>query len=355
MITSNIPATRKANPNTLAWGGVRVGVLVFILFSLLLPSCESETQRFKIEARFTQINQGEFYLYSPDEIIEGIDTVQLQNGRFTYSLNLNRPGILVLVFPNYSEQPIFAEPGKEVTVKGDVSHLREMKVNGTDENKLMNRLRDQLASASPPEQMNYARQFIEDHPTSIVGNYLVGRYFLQGDSVNYEEAHRLITLMHEAQPDNGYLVRLSKHTEHLSATAVGKMLPPFTATDIHGETCTSDDLAKAPTAAIVAWASWNYESIALQRRINTELKNRHDSLKVLSLSLDGSLKTCLSLVKRDSLNRLIIICDEQMQNGGLARQLGIYSHTENILLKKGRVAARNLSTEDLMKKLKQQP
>lgn len=351
MITEKIHTTRKANSTPHLWGGV--GLFILLLF--LLTACEGESQRFKIDARFTQINQGEFYLYSPDEIIEGIDTVRLQNGRFTYSLNLNRPGILVLVFPNYSEQPIFAEPGKDVSIKGDVTHLREMKVNGTDENKLMNRLRDQLSTASPPEQLDYARQFIEDHPQSIIGTYLVGRYFLQGDSVNYDEAHRLINLMHESQPDNGYLVRLSKHTEHLAATEVGKRLPSFTTTDIHGKAVTSDELAKAPTAAIVTWASWNYESIALQRRINTELKARHDSLKILSLSLDGSLKTCISLARRDSLNSLIIVCDEQMQNGGLARQLGIYSHTENILLQKGRIVARNLTTEDLMKKLKHEP
>ena len=34
----------------------------------------------------------------------------------------------MLVFPNFSEQPIFAQSGKTVNVKGDATHLKEMSV-----------------------------------------------------------------------------------------------------------------------------------------------------------------------------------------------------------------------------------
>ena len=67
---------------------------------------------------------------------------------------------LMLVFPNFTEQPIFAQPGKTVDVKGDAYHRKELTVEGTKDNKLMNSFRRQTANASPPEALKYARQFI---------------------------------------------------------------------------------------------------------------------------------------------------------------------------------------------------
>ena len=31
---------------------------------------------------------------------------------------------LMIVFPNFTEQPVFAAPGKSVDIKGDASHLK---------------------------------------------------------------------------------------------------------------------------------------------------------------------------------------------------------------------------------------
>jgi hypothetical protein len=61
---------------------------------------------------------------------------------------------LMIVFPNFTEQPVFAAPGKSVDIKGDASHLKEMKVKGTKPNELMNQLREQIANASPNEIQN---------------------------------------------------------------------------------------------------------------------------------------------------------------------------------------------------------
>ena len=97
------------------------------------------------------MNQGEFYVYSDDGTINGIDTIKVQGGRFAFEMPCEHPATLTIVFPNFSEQPIFAEPGKTATIDGDASHLKMMKIKGSKDNELMTGFRDKISNASPPE------------------------------------------------------------------------------------------------------------------------------------------------------------------------------------------------------------
>lgn len=337
----------------------RLRLQAFRLLALLLTgalgcgmvSCGSDSRHFKIDARFSQIDQGEFYLYSPDETLQGFDTVQLQGGRFVYSLDCERPGVLVIVFPNYSEQPIFVEPGKQVKIKGDVTHLKEMKVTGTQDNKLMNGLRELMARNTPTEMVAHARQFIEDHPASAVSTWLLQRYFLQGDSIQFTEASRLLTLMHESQPENYFLLRLEKQISQLAATDIGQPLPAFETTDVNGRSVSNKDLDSL--AIIHPWASWQASSTAVLRDLNQWAKQHPKRCSVLALSLDGNKEACRKIVERDSLDHVIIVCDGKMLESPLVQDLGIYSFSDNIICKNGRIAERSLTRESLTKRIEE--
>lgn len=326
-------------------------LLLSVGFITGVTSCDEGSRRFKMEARFSQIDQGEFYLYSPDETIQGIDTIRLQGGRFVYSLDCQQPGVLMLVFPNYSEQPVFVEPGKEVKIKGDVTHLKEMKVTGTRDNKLMNGLREVIAKSSPLEMIAHARRFIEEHPASAVSSWLVTRYFLQGDSVDYSEAYRLVNLMREQQPDNYFLLRLEKQMSQLAASDMGQPLPVLQMTDLDGKTVSTKNLA--PLTIVQPWASWNNESITLLRQLNSLARRHRDRLQVLAPSLDGSKDACRNIVERDTLDNVTIICDERMFESPVVQEFGLYSLTDNVVCKNGRVQVRNLSKEELVKRIRE--
>ena len=153
--------------------------IIATLLALIMVSCGTDSRHFEIDGRLLNLNQGEFYVYSPDGNLKGIDTIKVQAGRFTYKVECKKEMTLMIVFPNFTEQPVFAAPGKSVDIKGDASHLKEMKVKGTKPNELMNQLREQIANASPNEIQKYARQFVEDHPESIVSTYVVRNFFLQ--------------------------------------------------------------------------------------------------------------------------------------------------------------------------------
>ena len=121
---------------------------ILILAVLTLASCGTDSRHFKLEGRLLNLNQGEFYVYCPDGAMRGLDTIKVQAGRFSYITECDAPKTLVIVFPNYTEQPVFAQPGKSVDIEGEASHLKEMKVTGTKDNELMNGFRKQVASCS---------------------------------------------------------------------------------------------------------------------------------------------------------------------------------------------------------------
>ncbi len=59
-----------------------------ILFALLLTACSSGGDNFRLEGRLRNMNQGEFWIYSPNGGMIGIDTIKVRDGRFSYELNM---------------------------------------------------------------------------------------------------------------------------------------------------------------------------------------------------------------------------------------------------------------------------
>ena len=90
-------------------------IAYLFLLSFILVSCGTRKGHFKIEGRFLHINQGELYVYSPDGGIDGMDTIKIDAGRFAYETPMKRNSTLMLVFPNFSEHPVFAESGGQST------------------------------------------------------------------------------------------------------------------------------------------------------------------------------------------------------------------------------------------------
>ncbi len=317
----------------------------------LLASCSVDSKHFKLEGRLLNLNQGELYVYSDEDGVDGIDTIKIGGGRFAYEIPCEKPATIVLVFPNFSELPIYAEPGKTISIDGDASHLKELKVDGSKPNKLMSAFREQIASASPPEMSKYARQQIEDHPDWPMGTYLVKKYFLTTPDPDYREALRLIKTMKEKQPRNGDLVRLMDRITLLQGSALNSPIPTFTAYSTNGRLVSSSDLMSG-TAVIITWASWSFDSMNMLRQVKQQLQGTGGRVKVVSISVDASKTDCKNAIQRDSLP-WPNVCDEMMLESKPVKQLALFSVPGNLVVKNGRIIARNLSTEDLKKKIEE--
>jgi peroxiredoxin len=319
--------------------------------TLLLVSCGDSQKNFKIEGSFKGFNQGELYVYSMDGSRK-LDTIGVSRGEFVYQASINEPTTLVVVFPNYSELPVFAEPGVTIKVKGDASHLKETEVKGTDTNKAMTDFRLKTSNMMPPQVLTEATKFINEQPSSPISIYLLNKYFIQTSDPDYSKIQNLVKTILAASPDNKQIAKISKQLEALQALKVGNRLPSFFASGLNGESVSSSDL-NAKVNVIALWASWNYESVNVQNLL-ARLKREHATdLKVLGISIDGSVKDCRQIVERDSI-KWSTVCDGRMWEMPILQKIGLTYLPDNIVVDaQGKILARTLNYQELNKKIEE--
>ncbi len=326
--------------------------LPFYLFTFLplLLSCGVEDGQFKMEGEFKSFNQGELYVYTASGSRHQLDTIQVMNGRFSHLVELEKPTTFVIVFPNFSELPVFAEPGKTVKIEGDASHLKEMEVSGSDDNKQMTAFRMQTNQQTPPEVKTSAAAFIKENPQSPISRYILNKYFIQTLTPDYDKALELVNLIGKDMPNNAELNKLKKQLQGLRHYRDNGTLPKFTATDMNGKTVSSTEL-QAKVNIITTWASWNYDSQNMLRRLKRLTTEHEGQLRVISICLDANVKDCRRNLERDDIP-WSNICDGRMWDTPLLTQLGLYFVPDNIITdSRGKILAHSVNTNEIDRKI----
>lgn len=322
----------------------------YLLLTLVVVSCGTPSGRFRLEGHFENFNQGEFYLYSLDGRGR-LDTIPVNSGRFSYETKADEPETYAMIFPNFSEIPVFAESGVTVDMQGDASHLKETKVAGTQENDLMTEFRLNVADMTPPQALKEAEAFIKNHPETRASIYLLNKYFLMKDDADYQKAMTLSKLMVKAQPENEALKRLSKQLKGLRNLKEGQQLPSFQAVDCRGQRVSNSSLT-GEINVVTVWATWNYESANLMRQLRLLKKDYGSRLGLVSVSVDASQRDCRSAMDRDSI-KWSVVCDGQMFSTPVLQQLGIADVPFNMLVdRSGKIVAVNLSQTMLKERIK---
>lgn len=325
-------------------------ILFTLLALLLLTSCGPSGNQFRLAGRLRNINQGQFLVYSPDGAFAGIDTIKVQNGRFAYEKEVRKDITLMLVFPNFSEQAVFASPGEEVEIKGDATHLKEMTITGTDENDELTKLRIRLNKLTPPEIAAAVAEYIQEEPSSMISIYLLDKYFVNAKTPDYAEAQRLATLMLKANPDNGRLHKLKKQLDGLKNSRLQAMLPVVSSTDINGKSISTSQV-KGKIGVISTWATWNFPSTDIQRKLRKLQKQYPQELSLISICIDGDKRECKKRVDRDSL-LWTIVCDELMFQTPIVQQLGLFVVPSMVVTnKQGKIVARDIEPNKVVEEL----
>ena len=298
------------------------------------------------------MNQGQFYVYSPDGAISGIDTIMVQGGRFAYEIPCEEEGTIVIVLPNYSEIPIFVEPGKSVDLKADASHIKDIEVTGTDTNDRMTKWRKNTSSQSPDGLVKQAEQFIKDNPSSIISRWLLRKYFIVTAKPNLKKARELVKLMSEKADKDASVVRLSVGLENVPLQ-VGDELPVFTAKDLLGKSVQASQYRLGKTVILV-WATWDYEGQSISRRVARkieEMKSQGKQVpKVLGISIDASAVDAKKTVGSDS-TAWSTICDGLMWKSPVVKAIGTTKVPDNFVIENGKVKACHLSNDELLKEI----
>lgn len=325
---------------------------IILLTSSLLVSCGPDGNQFEMSGKFKGFSQGELYLYATDGPSQKLDTIAVVNGTFEFTTTLDAPRTYIIVFPNFSELPVIGEPGEEVTIEGDVSHLKEVEVEGTEANEALTAFRLQTSQLTPPEVAAAAETFITDHPLSPASLYLLNRIFIQSQTPDYAKALQLATALADADAGNHALARLKQQLKGLTHLKPGAQLPQFRTTDINGQYVSNTDLT-AKVNVISTWASWNYDSQNAQRKLQRLSKEHSGSLQCMGICLDGSKQDCRRNLDRDSI-RWHTVCDGRMWEMPILGQLGLYFVPDNIIFdSKGRILAHSIPTNELDRKIEE--
>ena len=191
---SSSPSDRglTPKPRTDRQGG---GSFFCILLLFLLSAC-SDPYAFRIKGEIDHLQQADFLVYSLDGGLNAIDTIHVVDGTFDWSTPLGEEATFFVVFPNLSEQVVFAQPGKVARMKGDANELRAIQVTGTEDNETLTTFRLEHLNDAPRQLQEAMKTFIEENPESRISTHLRRQLSLQGIGLsNLKKGDKLPSIM----------------------------------------------------------------------------------------------------------------------------------------------------------------
>lgn len=319
------------------------------LLLLLLTACSKNSGRVEIEGHFEGIQQAQFYIYSEETGLAFIDTLQVENGKFSYSYALKKPVILTLLFPNFSEIQLVAEPGKTIEVEGNAAHLLETKVSGTEDNELLSDFRIQNQQLGEREKKMAVADFIHSHAGSQAALALFIQHFAKAEEPDAETALTLLDALCKAQ--SGNLLLLQIDTQHRAAfvNGVGKKIVPFEAYALDSTKITEATYAKP--YVISTLATWNSDCIGTIKALKKLRNTFGDQLGFINIAMDAELGKIKTQMERDTMLS-VTVCEQKGFESPLALRLGLNRMPGHILVDKdGVIVKRNIRTDHLEKQI----
>ena len=275
---------------------------LYFLFVFTLLSCGGPDNQFRLKGEFTHLQQGEFFLYSPDGGIDRIDTIKIVGGEFEYTTPLSTPATFYLLYPNYSEHVIFAQGGDVIRVSGDARSLSTTRITGSEDNDIFTKFRLEHLGKPQTEWLEEAKNFIRQNPTSRISTYLFMKHFLQGEGAeNQADRSELYNLLCQSQADNKLLIIWRQEIENRNKIAVGKKFPQFELVMRDSSVVNVSDY-KGKYLLLTFWAGWNSNSTSLLFHTRRLRRQTNKELAAISYSLDVSPRLLASAERSDTVD-----------------------------------------------------
>ena len=228
---------------------------LYIFILLCLVSCGPDGNSFRIRGNFRDMQAGELYIYNLNGNLARLDTINIQEGKFRYRGETEEVTPYILVFPNGVEQVIFAGPGEDLEYEATANDLKNYVVNGSEENELMNKFREETYTMNPSLTTNTARTYIKDNPASLVALYLFDHYFVQNEEVSNTELTELLKVLRPKHPHHHQLLDIESKLNAAEKRQIGKTLPDVTLTNKDRKNVKLWSSTKDYTL-IAFWATW---------------------------------------------------------------------------------------------------
>ena len=258
-----------------------------------LTSCR-DSGYFRLKGEIEHLAEADFFIYSPDGGISQIDTIHVLDGHFDWRTPLTEESTFVIVYPNYSEQTIFAQPGDVITLKGDATQLRDVSITGSTDNETLTQFRLAHSTAKPEQIRKDTEDFISRNPGSRVAIYLQRR--------------------------------LAASDAHQSRLRIGDKLPVFSLPPDQffpdADTLTPDNTP----LLIIFWATWSGQSHNFNTHAHkvSMLHSYGNTAKpnIISISLDTDTRSYRDFLRRDSVT-WTARCTRQAWATPIVQQIGL--------------------------------
>lgn len=282
-------------PRKEGWCGSRpykvtLSLISYLLTLILFSSCINSGE-VRIKGSFTRMETADLFIYSPDGGLDCLDTLHVEGGSFSWSAPLYADATFYIVFPNMSEQVVFASPGDGIKIEGDGNQLKSIKVSGNEDNKLLTKFRLEHNGDRRDSLIAAMKRFVKEHPDSRVSTHLqreINNYTFSNSGLKIGTRLPAITL----PPDS---LSADRHTDTLT---IGKPV------------------------LMVFWATWRSGSNAnfrIRRLLNKYGKN---SIQPISISLDTDPSFYRMNLGLDSVN-WVTRCYRQSWETPVVQQLSV--------------------------------
>lgn len=290
----------------------------FIAFTLL--SCGNPSGQFRLTGEFEHLQQGEFYLYCPEGALTGIDTINLENGKFDYTTSIKGKTTLYLLYPNFTEQAIFAANGMHVKIKGDAQKLGETEISGSDENDQLTKFRLKHLNSSLSEQLKDATAFIIENPQSLVSTFLFQKYYIDASSTDTTGLIQAYQALYKNQPKSPQVIKWKSVVESKTKGVSIDNFSQLKFISAEKDTVTTVKFKGKPLL-ITIWANWlnssyqNYQTKKLWTKYQ-------DSIQILSISLDLSQAELKEGIRRNNIT-WPVFCDYEGWDNSVLDKLAL--------------------------------
>lgn len=313
-----------------------------LCMSLLLIACGPGKDRMRFEGKLDNINDAEFYIYSEDGAFDGIDTVRITDGKFTYERKLTTPTVLTLLYPNFSQSYIVGEPGHTIKLKGDASKISEATISGTEQNELLSDFRQKHSKDVATNQRLAAAQFVRENANTLAAVAVFRMYFANKQNPDATTALQLLDVLKKAQPKERAVSYLDSFFRPIFENGEGQLLPTFTAETLDGKKVSSADY-RGKNLVIACVGTWQSDSRPLLVQLRRKLKTLNGKWQCLVVSLDVDHAVLRSNLKTDSIN-YPVICDRQAFDSPLVNKLGLHYVPSLMLINaQGRIIQRDVT------------
>lgn len=333
--------------------------LAYLLLIVLLSACGGKDEHTAfLSGEIQGIGTDTLYIYGMDRLYDHMDTLLVNNDKFSATLTVDTLVGTWLLLGNGTEYPLFLNKGNHIKIEGTTATPATLKITGNEPNEELTAFLKELKETDEPSEatLQQVEAFIESHPASLASAYLLERFFVQKPQPDFDRIRKMTGHMTGELKDRPYVSKLLQSLQEEEKVSIGKNIPFFRLPNAESTPISRTNF-KDRYLLIHFWASWDRQSMeanaALRPIYRKEQKNKYSKFALWGISLDTDRKEWEKALRQDSL-KWEQCCDFTGWNTEAVTQLAIHALPANLLISpSGKIEGRNLSDAEIRAKVEQ--